>query len=329
MEYEQKLNEYNAAKYGLLEQRYRPSQTTAAAFGPDPAMGVLGVTPQSLVAPTTQATGPYNVPLTQQQQQQQPGLYGPEFYARAAAIPGYQSLANTMASQEGALQRQMQEQGWSANNMSKYQAAQVTNQQLQLEEQKRHAMAQEGISGGHLGLAQKEFGAKYMPDPNNPGGYIPRPQPPELEKNHIWAQDPVTGQKIQAPAPGTTKWREEQGQADTIDAGISGAGALAKHFEDYGAFTPNRAAAKSAEVQRQKVITAMGVLSNMGVLQPGDLDRLTKQLTDPTDVYGAAFTNEAGAIAAVKEVKARLNEALGNKYRSVPTLRRSSSEVGK
>ena len=51
--------------------------------------------------------------------QQQPGGTLPnEFFARAAAIPGYGGLINQMASNQAAMERQRQAQNWSTNNMT-------------------------------------------------------------------------------------------------------------------------------------------------------------------------------------------------------------------
>jgi len=300
-----------AALTGLIDQYTKPQQM--------PAPGVLQMTPDNL--------GLSNQVYGQGVNQWEgPKAFQPnnEFFARASAIPGYGSVMNTMASSEGAMQRQIQEQGWSVNPASNQaQETQIRWKQFDesvAENKRQEAIrrAQLGVSQGHLGIAQQEFNAKYQPD--GKGGFVARPEAMKLEPQHTWVKG-EDGSMMQSPVPGTTKWREAGQSLDTIMAGIEGLSALKTHYNNKGTFEIfDRPSAKAAEVQRQKAITAMGELSNMGVLQPGDLDRLTKQLADPTSFDPT--TNNAGAIAAVQEVKQRLNDAYIGRLRAMPSLNR-------
>lgn len=310
---------------GLLDAAYSPnlSPTGRGLDGlPPQSSGLLGLSPEQLRQPSQY---PQSFP-----DQRQPGM-GMQDYLKLGTIPGYAGLGGHMAanaaSNQAAMDRQVQEQGWSVNPASNQSQKLALDRQQQeayishLREQEKISRGNLGINQEQLGLQQAEFLAKYVTD--GKGGFMPRQDQMKLEPNHIWSKDPVSGQPLQSPAPGTTKWREGRDQVDTLESGIKGLDNLEKHYQDYGTFEiGNRAAAKTAEVNRQQAITAMGVLSNMGVLQPGDLDRLTKQLADPTDFTGG-FTNTGGAIAAVQEVKQRLNQARIQRLRAMPTLIRT------
>lgn len=313
MNYEARLQEAQGKALGLLNQEYTRSSATNDAFGPTNT-GILNMDPKTLALTQPQEQAP-RMPTAQFQPDN-------SYFARAAQIPGYQNLAGNLASNYGAMERQKQEQGWSVNPASNQ--AQETQIKWKLydesvaENKRQEAIrrAQLGVSQGHLGIAQQEFNAKYQPD--GKGGFVARPEAMKLEPQHTWVKG-EDGSMMQSPIPGTTKWREAGQSLDTIKAGIEGLSALETHYNNKGTFEIfDRPSAKAAEAQRQKAITAMGELSNMGVLQPGDLDRLTKQLADPTSFDPT--TGNAGAIAAVKEVNNRLTDAYNAKVRAMPTL---------
>ena len=95
-----------------------------------------------------------------------------EFYMRAAALPGYQNLAQQAQVGQQALERQIQAQQWQENNLTAGQRAQieVQKEQQQWERDRRtfewnnpsavqqanidQGRAQLGISAGQLGVAQ-------------------------------------------------------------------------------------------------------------------------------------------------------------------------------
>jgi len=289
--------------------------------------------------PNTPNPGPYAIGSPEMDQalmQQQGGFRGQggllsggppqEFYMRAAQLPGYQQLAQQAMVGQQAMERQMQGQQWEANNMSLAQKTQLdlTQQQQQWQRQRQEfewnnpsavQNAQIQNARGHLGVAQagqklqqQRFNAEFMPDPNNPKGFVPRPVQ-QVPKVPVGYQ--VTSDGAMVPIPGTDDWRKGQADITSLQEGAAGAKQLAEHLTKFGtAEMWNRDAATVANVHRNAAITGLGVLSNMGVLQPGDLDRLSAQLADPTD-YGpsALISRRDPAIAAAKEVAKRLEDA--------------------
>jgi hypothetical protein len=255
----------------------------------------------------------------------------PEFYLRAGALPGYQNLAGQAQTGQQAMERQMQGQQWSSQNMTLAQKtdADMRQQQANWDQQRRefewsnpstaqqasidNARAQTAISAGHLGLAganqnlaQQRFNAEFMPAEG--GGFQPRPVPQQARVPAGY-QSMADGSMI--PIPGTDDWRKGQQELAGLNEGIAGAKSLAKHLQEYGtAEMWNRDRAAVANVHRNAAITGLGVLSNMGVLQPGDYDRLSGQLADPTDIGPSALISRRGpAVAAANEVAKRLEEA--------------------
>jgi hypothetical protein len=140
-------------QYSALEEQFRPRGTLE---GP-PAPGTAG--------------------LLEQQ-------YSPEFFTRAAAIPGYEQLAAGAQAQAGAMQRQMQGQVWDSQNIP---LAKKLELDAASEERKwrqdRHVFewnnpsaaqrAQIGIGYGNLDLQRQQFLSQNIPD--GQGGFKPRP----------------------------------------------------------------------------------------------------------------------------------------------------------
>ena len=316
-----RLGPFNfAEKYNADMQRYGQNQMYGLIDQySQPRAGVLQMTPDNLAL----SDSIYG----RQERQFTPNA---DFYMRASTIPGFTGLATGMQSQQGAMDRQVQEQGWSVNPVSN-QAQQNAREQQRLVDQQaqqiianKNAAQQLAISGGHLALAQKRFDFDTNKQ-NTPQGLL-EAQFGKPEANHMWVNTPDG--LTQTPIQGTTKWREGRSELDTIDSGIQGLTKLKDHYSEYGTFEMfNRPKAKQAEVWRQQAITAMGTLSNMGVLQPGDLDRLTKQLADPTSFDPT--TGNAGAISAVEEVNQRLAQARESRIRSMPSLYRKPPEPPK
>jgi hypothetical protein len=149
-------------QYGQLLNEYRVPG--------DPNALPLGNTPQELDQSIMQQQGGFR------------GAGGPpqEFYMRAAALPGYQQLAQQAFVGQQAMERQMQGQQWEANNMSLAQKTQLdmNAQQQQWQRQRQEFewnnpsayqqasieqdRARTGIAAGHLGLAQQQFGLQQQ-----------------------------------------------------------------------------------------------------------------------------------------------------------------------
>lgn len=103
-----------------------------------------------------------------------------EFYLRAAALPGYQQLAQQALVGQQAMERQVASQQWQENNLTAGQRAQLeaTREQQNWERERRafewnnpsvvqqanidQGRAQLGISAGQLSLAQKQFAAQQQ-----------------------------------------------------------------------------------------------------------------------------------------------------------------------
>ena len=156
---------------------------------------LLGEYPMQGGGPNFQQEGGMSVPGGQQLYQQQPqgfpgeaqapagliqqqpgGTLPNEFFARAAAIPGYGGLINQLASNQAAMERQRQAQNWSTNNMTL--AENVTARQREAETKWRQDrqefeynntsayqrgtldIQQQGneISRGQLGVSQQRLG---------------------------------------------------------------------------------------------------------------------------------------------------------------------------
>jgi hypothetical protein len=255
----------------------------------------------------------------------------PEFYLRAGGLPGYQQLAAQAQTGQQAMERQQQGQQWSQQNMTLAQKTELDmrEQNTKWEQERRtfewntpsvvqqaqieNARAQTAISAGHLGLAganqnlaQQRFNAEFMPAEG--GGFQPRPVQQQVRVPAGYQAGPGGAM---VPIPGTDDWRKGQQELSGLNEGIAGAKSLAKHLNEYGtAEMWNRDRAAVANVHRNAAITGLGVLSNMGVLQPGDYDRLSSQLADPTDIGPSALISRRGpAVAAANEVAKRLEEA--------------------
>jgi hypothetical protein len=134
---------------GLLN-KYPEQQEGPAMPGQEPAPGQPGG------APMTQIPG--------------------RFFLEAAAIPGYEALAQCAQSQAGAMERQQQGQMWDKNNMSLYQSGSLQAQNDQLEEMKRQwanlspaQQAQIGLGYGNLGVAQGQLSLAQQKDARDQG----------------------------------------------------------------------------------------------------------------------------------------------------------------
>jgi len=194
--------------------------------------------------PNTPNPGPFALgtqEMNQAQLQQQGGFRGqggllsggppPDFYLRAAALPGYQQLAGQAQVGQQAMERQQQAQVWESQNMT---LAQKTSADAQAQRDKwdqdrfnmgwnkaagmtnaeygnqQISRGQLGIAQGGLNLRQQEFNANYLPDPNRPGGFMPRPQQAQAPSGYQWAPD---GTLAAIPGGPATKPSAEQEKA--------------------------------------------------------------------------------------------------------------------
>src|SRR5512139_820088 len=134
---------------GLLNQ-YPQQQEGPAMPGQEPAPGQPGG------APMTQMPG--------------------RFFLEAAAIPGYEALAQGAQSQAGAMERQQQGQQFDLRNMSMAQRENLRLQEAQLAEQQRQwanlspaQQAQIGLGYGNLGVAQGQLSLAQQRDARDQG----------------------------------------------------------------------------------------------------------------------------------------------------------------
>jgi hypothetical protein len=182
-------NDQEAARqrYGALLNEYR---TAGDPNTPNPGPWAAGQ--PEMTAAQQQLRGGFQAPGGPLSDQPPP-----EFFLRAAGIQGYEQLAQNAQSQAAAMQRQQQQQGWESTNMTLAQKVAADAQaQRDKFQQERHVYeydnpsayqnAQLGIQRGQLGISQQnadlnrmQFQAQFMPDPNVPGGYMPRPKPVE------------------------------------------------------------------------------------------------------------------------------------------------------
>ena len=181
---------------GLLDQ-YRQA--------PDPNALPLGNNPAELDQSIMQQQGGFKQPG---------GLLGnmppSEFYLKAATIPGLtQPMLTQAQAQQGAMDRQVQDQTWRQSNMTASELANYTLQQERMRadqewrqyEFKNLSAAQRGslgIQGAHLGIAQ---------------------QGAELQRQQFEAQFPInpqTGMREQAKSPPAAQLPERDCSAHSL-----------------------------------------------------------------------------------------------------------------
>lgn len=184
--------EKQAAQYGALLGEYRQPA----------APGTIDQTMQYGPVPTQQQN--QAVQAEQGGYRQGPsGVLGSappsEFFMRAAAIPGYQQLAAGAQSNVGAMERQQaqfaQQNIWRSElSLPEKVAAEAnaveaersqTRWQMSFDETKAMNAAQlrqQAIANAQAAQGQAiqgaTFNANYLPDPNRPGQYMPRPAAP-------------------------------------------------------------------------------------------------------------------------------------------------------
>lgn len=152
----------------------------------------------------------------------------------ATRIPALtNTLVSTAQQQQAAMDRQVQEQTYRQHNMS---AAELANYTLatetqrintanqdrnfgvnvaQLEQQARNDQANRAIQAQGQAIQGATFNANYLPDPNRPGQFMPRPSGPSVPSGYM----PGPGGRVD-PIPGTAPYlagaQEKQVQSQLL-----------------------------------------------------------------------------------------------------------------
>lgn len=298
------------------------------------------VTPQQQAAReqyalAMQPKGPAGFPVALEQ----------ELAVRGGYLPQYmQSVQNNRA----AMERQQQEQLYKSGYMTAYEQARHNQSTKEWDDQKpiRDAQAAHYQATSRAALINAASSASNANVNRLTAGLPTAPVGTryEFDKNGVPTLKPVVGaEKIQIPTKpqagyesytypdgskgvipsrGTDDWRKAKTSLDVLDQAIAGATKLARHYQEFGTTEIwNKEAAMKAEVNRQAAITGLGELNNMGVLQPGDLDRLSKQLQDPTDTWSNnPFQRRGPVVESINEVRNRLIAAKKTRVNQIPTI---------
>jgi hypothetical protein len=251
-----------------------------------------------------------------------------DFYARAAAIPGYQDLAPGMQTQQGAMDRQQQQQAWDKENISLAQKMKNDfneRQQAYLEkwDQFVHANPSAYEQGAMTNMAESrklqqkglDLQALDITDrvrareiTNNARGSAAALGLPDPEKGKVWTTGPG-GVPFQMYAPGSEGERTAFKKRDDMLAGILAA-------DEYSTLIGgpdgigvsefwNQGKKGQASSRFNEIITAKGAAANLGTMQPGDVERMSAGMADPSrpfaNLFGATKASTIGNVAETKE----------------------------
>jgi len=240
----------------------------------------------------------FNGPI---QQERMPGLLTdgappPAFYLQAAGIPGYQGLAAGAQSGQQAMARQQQGQQWDANNISAAAQAGLDqrgdqfNRGMAMDMYKYNQPGWQGKQSAQQAAAQNSLGwanlaqrkAEAAAQQAGEGGL------PKLGQGQMWVQ----GQQgpMVAPVPGTPGWMDFQTKVSGVNGMAQTMNAYKQAIDQYGTDAYGQGAVQLANT-RGAVISTMGALREMGVLDQKEYDRLTTQLPDPT-TWGAKLKDK-------------------------------------
>jgi len=272
--------------------------------------------------PNTPNPGPYALgqhEMQQAQMQQQggyrqaSGLLGAappsDFFTRAAAIgPAYSGLASGAQANIGAMERQQQGQHWESNNMS---LAQKTSLDQQYQQQKwarerqefeynNLSAAQRGSLGAqYAGLnqsatnADRQFNAQFVPDPNRPGSFMPRPTMPSAPAGYSW-----TPQGTLTEIPGGAPAQAKQQVLGTLQNSVNTLADIRNQVKNDGttgiqALSGNVAAVQGAfENAALPIVTKAIMGARTDAPGESDLKRINAQVMDITKLFQTPRTRD-------------------------------------
>lgn len=288
-----------ASDYKKLEESYRQPA--------DPSQLPIGNTPEELDQNILKAQGGYR------------GAGGvlsggppSEFYLRAAALPGYQQLAQQAQVGQQAMERQMQGQQWDSNNMTLAQktAADMNQQNTKWEQERRqfewnnpsavqnaqiqNARANTGIAAGNLAINQAHLGLQQQKFQFDQTQAQRAAQFPALA---------LTGQQQMDYRTNVSKMDRAAAIAtDTLDY-LSTVGTGAKAL-DRGTVNAMRAA------YEQHVVPALATMVGTGTIQQGDMEFIKSVIGEP----GGWATLDANQKAKVGQILQSVQEERSRMY---------------
>ena len=233
-----------------------------------------------------------------------------EFYMRAAALPGYQNLAQQAQVGQQALERQIQAQQWQENNLTAGPRANLMVQQEEAKWRKEREEAGWNIDKGMTNYQAEQVridqqNANRLAASAGAGagqGGVMFGAPPS---GYSMQLDPTTNQPVLTPMQGSPDWVTQRGQQQDLTAGVRAIDNMIDFVKRKGSFETGAESGKISAGDRQQVIRTLGVLSNMGVLQQGELELLESQVSDP-NAFASLLKNNATVIGKLEGVRERI-----------------------
>ena len=262
----------------------REKQSNAAQFG--------GLLAQQQGAPIT-----LGIPHPDQPQQGPGGLLNqnqsvsPQFYLKAAAIPGYENLAQQAQVGDQSMARQLQSQDWNAQNMTAAQRASADLQQQQLAQQAAQEQAR-------LALQQQQFGqlSAYQQamlnqnDPTRMSAYqqaqvdLERDKYEKPQRLGLLGTPPPSGYMVNEegtgyqPIPGTQQSVTQMMDLAALDTGIEAIQRQKEFLKERGSFESGPEAKKLDARTTGELINTLSTLRNSGVLNPSEAEAYKAQI---------------------------------------------------
>lgn len=286
--------EGQASQLGGLLDQYRQA--------PDPNALPLGNNPAELDQSIMRKQGGFRQPG---------GLLGnmppSDFYLEAAKIPGLtQPMLNTAQQQQAAMDRQVQDQTWRQSNMT---ASEFANHQLNTQkldyQKERDDLAFNGLSAYQKAMLGRMGGG------GGGGGGVAQPgmaQIGAVPSGHMMTMDPVTGQPVLTPLQGGEQWRGQRENVQRLNTGVAAMDEMIDFVKSKGSFETGAESGRISAGPRQAAIAGLAALNNMGVLQPGELAILERQIVDP-NAWGSLLQNDSTALGKLQGVRDRFVKA--------------------
>jgi hypothetical protein len=255
------------------------------------------------------------------QPQQGPGgllnqnsVVGPQFFLKAAAIPGYEALAGGAQSGMQAMDRQTQEQGWSQNNM--------TMAQAQSAEIQRQQMAQQAaMEQARIDQAERQFGSlsayqkAQIAAQGQPGAMTQYQQAQiDLENRKLDAgprETAPTGYRFDRQGgllaiPGGPAAIEQELAVAPLDTALATIDQAIEYGKKYGSYESGPGSLNMSQQLKNDVVRGLQVATQAQTLGESEAERLGSQAWD-FNAKGNAFTRDDTALAKLKALKSTMS----------------------